>query len=128
MNGSCSDLRIAMLMKPARSNARAFPCLWPWTPQGGGGDELYLQRNPYYHKVDGAGRQLPYLDRINLREASAASQLAISQSGLHDLYLLGHDPTAGAGVAPDEANEFAGKPTAGARDCGLFLSEPHECR
>ena len=88
------------------AKCQGFPVLWPWTSQGGSGDELYLQRNPYYHKVDGAGRQLPYLDRINLREASAASQLAISQSGLHDLYLLGHDPTAGAGVAPDEANEL----------------------
>ena len=78
-----------------------FPVLWPWTPQGGAGAEVFLQRNPYYHKVDGAGRQLPYIDRINLKEASAASHLTLDQNGLHDLYLLGHDPTVGASAAPD---------------------------
>ena len=78
-----------------------FPVLWPWTRQGGAGAELYLQRNPYYHKVDGAGRQLPYVDRVNLKETSAANHLTLDQSGLHDLYLLGHDPSAGVPAAPD---------------------------
>ena len=83
------------------AKCQGFPVLWPWTPQGGAGAELYLQRNPYYHKVDGAGRQLPYIERVNLKSASAASQLATGRTGLYDLYLLGYDPTAGASLAPD---------------------------
>ena len=88
------------------AKCQGFPVLWPWTPQGGTGADLYLQRNAYYHKVDGAGRQLPYIDRINVKEASAASFLTLDQNGLHDLYLLGHDPTAGAPASPDTGLEY----------------------
>ena len=88
------------------AKCQGFPVLWPWTPQGGTGADLYLQRNAYYHKVDGAGRQLPYIDRINVKEASATSFLTLDQNGLHDLYLLGHDPTAGAPASPDTGLEY----------------------
>ena len=88
------------------AKCQGFPVLWPWTPQGGTNAELYLQRNAYYHKVDGAGRQLPYIDRINVKDASAASFLSLDQNGLHDLYLLGHDPTAGATADPDTGHEY----------------------
>ena len=88
------------------AKCQGFPVLWPWTPQGGTGAELYLQRNAYYHKVDGVGRQLPYIDRINIKEASAASLPTLDQNGLHDLYLLGHDPTAGAPASPDTGQEY----------------------
>ena len=81
-----------------------FPVLWPWTPHVGPDSKLFLQRNPYYHKIDGAGRQLPYIDRIHLKVGPAANELAASQGTLHDLYLLGHDPAAGARSVPDEDN------------------------
>ena len=33
-----------------------------WDP---GGTEMVAERNPYYWKVDPAGKQLPYIDRIH---------------------------------------------------------------
>jgi peptide/nickel transport system substrate-binding protein len=40
------------------------PVLWPWAPSQVAGDKLVLERNPYYHKVDKQGQQLPYLDHF----------------------------------------------------------------
>jgi peptide/nickel transport system substrate-binding protein len=43
------------------------PSLYAWTPRVGVGDATerwVLDRNPYYWKVDTAGRQLPYLDQV----------------------------------------------------------------
>ncbi len=43
------------------------PSLYPWIPRMGVGDATerwVLDRNPYYWKVDTAGRQLPYLDQV----------------------------------------------------------------
>ena len=44
------------------------PVIWPWKPVqwDPGGTELVLERNPYYWKVDPAGNQLPYIDRIHM--------------------------------------------------------------
>ncbi len=81
-----------------------FPVLWPWIPQVGPDSELFLQRNPYYHKVDGAGRQLPYIDKINLRMGRVADELTAQQKERHDLYLLGYDPAAGVWSVPEEDN------------------------
>ncbi len=42
-----------------------LPVLQPWmniTPRPA--DRFVFTRNPYYHRVDSAGRQLPYLDRV----------------------------------------------------------------
>ena len=72
----CQDFPVIMAVDPARRGA---------------GAELYLQRNPYYHKVDGAGRQLPYIDRDQPEGGvcSPVNWLTLDQNGLHDLYLLG---------------------------------------
>lgn len=44
------------------------PVIWAWKPTKWepGGTELILERNPYYWKVDTAGNQLPYIDRIHM--------------------------------------------------------------
>ena len=73
-----------------------FPVLWPWVPHSSSQAELTLQRNPYFHKVDGAGRQLPYIDKVNFRMGPVPNLFSADQNGLHDLYLLGYDPAAGA--------------------------------
>jgi len=44
-----------------------LPTLRAWkriTPRGGESLKWELERNPYYHAIDSAGRQLPYFDRI----------------------------------------------------------------
>jgi len=47
-----------------RNDNVALPTLQPWlntTPPPS--DRFIFERNPYYHRVDSAGRQLPYIDR-----------------------------------------------------------------
>jgi peptide/nickel transport system substrate-binding protein len=41
-----------------------FPMLYPWLIKKAGDTVYEYERNPYYHKVDEAGNQLPYIDRI----------------------------------------------------------------
>jgi len=46
-------------------NAIGFPTLTPWIiSPSSTSDVLIFERNPYYFKVDTAGNQLPYIDRI----------------------------------------------------------------
>ncbi len=83
-----------------------FPVLWPWTPQVGPDSALFLQRNPYYHKVDGVGRQLPYIDRVNVQTGPVIQNPAVRQGAWHDLYLLGYNPAAGVGLGPEEDQDL----------------------
>ena len=50
---------------PYRIDNPDLPTLQPWVnvtwPPA---DRFIFQRNPYYHRVDQAGRQLPYIDRL----------------------------------------------------------------
>ena len=48
-----------------------LPVLQPWVNTMGKNSQRYeLARNPFYHRIDPAGRQLPYIDRIDLVVAS----------------------------------------------------------
>jgi peptide/nickel transport system substrate-binding protein len=44
--------------------AEAMPVLRPWIVKESPEDLIIMERNPYYHKVDTEGQQLPYVDRI----------------------------------------------------------------
>jgi len=66
-----------------------------WQP----GDHLTAERNPYYWKVDPAGNQLPYLDRIeveiflnqemlNFRAVSGVLQMQLRHFSVQDVDLL----------------------------------------
>ena len=60
------------LLNPAR------PVLRPWVlvePFGEGLDRVAYQRNPYYWKVDPEGRQLPYIDRVEIQLVQDAQVL-----------------------------------------------------
>ena len=51
-----------------------LPTLDPWRPRTQLPSELLVfERNPFFHRVDSVGQQLPYLDRV---------QIAISSTGL----------------------------------------------
>lgn len=59
------------------------PAMTPWrvTEWGAGATELVAERNPYYWKVDEAGNQLPYIDRLHftlVEDNEAANLLAIA--------------------------------------------------
>lgn len=41
-----------------------FPNLYPWYPVSNENNVATFQRNPYYHKVDAEGQQLPYIDYL----------------------------------------------------------------
>lgn len=52
---------------------KEMPTLYGWTvtqPIGESAEFAISQRNPYYFKVDGAGNQLPYIDRITYAVAA----------------------------------------------------------
>lgn len=59
------------------------PAMTPWrvTEWSAGATELVAARNPYYWKVDTAGNQLPYIDRLHftlVEDNEAANLLAIA--------------------------------------------------
>ena len=41
-----------------------YPSLYPWIIKSGDKTKYVFERNPYYFKVDAAGNQLPYIDKI----------------------------------------------------------------
>lgn len=59
--------KVAPPMFPIYWQNLELPTLNPWilTVPYGAGDRVVAQRNPYYWKVDTAGNQLPYIDRVN---------------------------------------------------------------
>ncbi|MGF1611368.1 MAG: ABC transporter substrate-binding protein [Kiloniellales bacterium] len=57
-----------------------LPTLQPWMNTVKPPSERFVaKRNPYYHRVDAAGQQLPYIDRVILQVAS--SQLIPAKTG-----------------------------------------------
>jgi peptide/nickel transport system substrate-binding protein len=47
-----------------KQKAIGYPCLQPWVLKEKKGNQYIFERNPYYFKVDSAGNQLPYIDKI----------------------------------------------------------------
>ncbi len=47
-----------------RKEGIGFPSLYPWLLKEAGAQTYVYERNPYYFKVDQAGNQLPYIDKI----------------------------------------------------------------
>lgn len=68
-----------------------LPTLQPWKNTTKGPAERFVfLRNPFFHKVDTEGRQLPYIDRVNLRIASGKiipAQVGTGQADLQARYL-----------------------------------------
>ncbi|HUS52455.1 MAG TPA: ABC transporter substrate-binding protein [Thermohalobaculum sp.] len=49
-----------------------LPVLQPWfNTSKKNGQRFVLQRNPYYHRIDANGRQLPYIDQVDLEIAAS---------------------------------------------------------
>ncbi|WP_416356309.1 ABC transporter substrate-binding protein [Aureimonas phyllosphaerae] len=63
-----------------------LPSLQPWVlvtrPPA---DRFLFRRNPYFHRVDAEGRQLPYIDEVAMEIASAGLIPAMTSSGQTDL-------------------------------------------
>ena len=69
-----------------RNNNPKLPTLEPWVlrtkPPA---ERIVFERNPYYYRADGAGHQLPYLDRVILTVANSRIIPAKTGAGESDL-------------------------------------------
>ncbi len=88
---------IALLQKLARSNRPEnpdLPSLEPWVPRTSPPAEQFVfERNPYFHRVDENGVQLPYIDRYVMNVSTADLIPAKTATGESDLQFVGLDFT-----------------------------------
>ena len=69
-----------------------LPTLQPWMPASTGGASRYLfVRNPYFHRVDARGVQLPYIDVVEMSVVGGGLIAAKSNAGEVDLQARGLD-------------------------------------
>jgi peptide/nickel transport system substrate-binding protein len=69
-----------------RNDNPDLPTLQPWvlrTPPPA--QRFMFERNPYFHRIDTAGRQMPYIDRVALMISNSALIAAKAASGEADL-------------------------------------------
>lgn len=87
---------IALYQKLSRSNRPEnpdLPTLEPWIPRTAPPAEQFIfERNPYFHRVDENGVQLPYIDRFVLGLSTAEIITAKTATGESDLQMVGLDP------------------------------------
>lgn len=63
-----------------------LPTLEPWRPRTPPPAQRFVfERNPYFHRVDEAGTQLPYVDQVDLNVASSEVIVAKTATGESDL-------------------------------------------
>jgi len=69
-----------------RNDNPDLPSLEPWILKTKlPAERIVFERNPYYYRVDGAGHQLPYIDRVVFSIASSRIIAAKTGSGESDL-------------------------------------------
>lgn len=69
-----------------------LPTLQPWMNVTSRNSQRYvLQRNPFYHRIDSEGRQLPYVDAIEMTVAASGLIPAKANRGEVDLQARGLD-------------------------------------
>ncbi len=85
--------RFERLDRPYALSNPERPTLQPWRLEMGGGasGRWHGVRNPYFHRVDSRGRQLPYIDRLLL--SKAGSQLIAPRTASGDSDLQAHGLT-----------------------------------
>lgn len=70
----------------------SLPTLQPWIPADTGKDSRRLfVRNPYYHRIDAKGVQLPYIDTVVMNIVGAGLVAAKTNAGETDLQSRGLD-------------------------------------
>ena len=73
-----------------RNDNPDLPTLEPWVIQTRPpADRFVFVRNPYYHRIDGEGRQLPYIDRVIMNIADSRILPAKTGAGDSDLQARG---------------------------------------
>ena len=80
----------AKMSRQNRPENPDLPTLEAWRPRTAPPAEQFeFARNPYFHRVDQAGNQLPYLDRILLNVSSSEIIAAKTATGESDLQVVG---------------------------------------
>ncbi len=75
-----------------KNDNEKLPTLQPWVNKTGKkGQHFVLERNPYYHRFDEAGRQLPYIDMVDMRISATSLMPAKAMVGEVDLQARGLD-------------------------------------
>ncbi|MEM6490957.1 MAG: ABC transporter substrate-binding protein, partial [Pseudomonadota bacterium] len=81
-----------------RNDNPDLPTLYPWVPRNAPpAERIVYERNPYYHKTDVNGRQLPYVDRVLVTFADPGlipAKIGAGDADLHGRYLAFSDFTA----------------------------------
>lgn len=86
-----ADLHIKMALA-SRPNNPDLPTLDPWKNRTAPpADQFVFERNPFFHRVDENGMQLPYLDRFILNVSSSSIIAAKAGAGESDLQATGID-------------------------------------
>ncbi|MEM6940072.1 MAG: ABC transporter substrate-binding protein [Pseudomonadota bacterium] len=67
------------------------PTLQPWVNASGRTSRQLFVRNPYYHRIDARGVQLPYIDIVNMTIVGGGLVAAKSNAGEVDLQARGLD-------------------------------------
>lgn len=74
------------LSRQYRPENPQLPTLDPWRNTTAPPAELFaFERNPYYHRIDQNGRQLPYIDRVNILIGTSSLIPAKTGAGETDL-------------------------------------------
>lgn len=72
--------------RPYKATNPDLPTLQPWVNTTYPPSERFIfKRNPYYHRIDSNGRQLPYIDSIAINIASSKLVPAKAGAGEADL-------------------------------------------
>ena len=72
--------------RPYKNTNPDLPTLQPWVAATAPPSQRFVfARNPYYHRVDANGRQLPYIDRVVMNIAAASLVPAKTGAGESDL-------------------------------------------
>ena len=67
-----------------------LPTLQPWMRVGGNANSRFMfVRNPYYHRIDSHGTQLPYIDEVEMTVVGRGLVAAKSNAGESDLQARG---------------------------------------
>lgn len=82
-------LRMARQYRPENPD---LPTLDPWRNRTAPPAERFVfERNPFFHRVDQTGQQLPYIDQVVLGVSASEIIVAKTQAGESDLQALGLD-------------------------------------
>lgn len=88
-----ADLHIKMAREYRPENPE-LPTLYPWrNTTKPPAEQFVFERNPFFHRVDENGRQLPYIDRFVLNVSSSSIIPAKAGAGESDLQATGIDFT-----------------------------------